>query len=1355
MLLVVAVAPPAVLGALWGLPGVETYEMVTSADQWRGGTDEALVAVMATLGWLAWAWMAASMAIEAVQLRRGKAKENANGLRRGLRPLLAAVVLKGALAGTALSATVGASEAMAHPHVEAEPEPEDAQQPAAAASVSAYEVVSGDTLWNIAVEHLGDGLRWREIHDLSKDGVQTHRGKITDPNLIFPGDVVLLPADAAAVAEPPGYEKVAKVYGHDVAAEVTAQAQAAEPLELESLGETFVLLDSQLQQPQPETEPVPEPQLEPVVETVVEVTVEPQGEPVTAAELAARVQDDAAGLEAPAAAESVPDLSAVEAPASDDVYDHGVSMGKVAQIALGSASLLTVGGLGVMMLKRRRWGAALRAPGETLEPLQDAAADIEREALLEVEDVAPWAEWLASTIGDFASRRPAGGPRAALAEGSEQGVQLLLSARDDQADWGPWHAQHGRNKTVLSLKRGTAGLNDDIDGWEALPLLLTVGEKLLLNFEVAGVVSVVPEDEEAGLGAEAVRGLCRAIVAEVTCRMAECEVEVWATEATREALGAAVEQRGVKVLAASEIDEEVGEQWRDAASRRTQAMLADLKLSVDDDRRDGVGVGSHLVVCTSGDAEELTETLRIAKEATHNLAVLVLGPAETETRLEVSVPAGELVVHPWGLRVTACYVNDPTAGVIKEMVDEPVRMQQRAPIGAREDSPAEGTARRPLGAPAAAAPAAGPVLSDRRQAPRFSNEHARAERAARQRRVGRGRDRRPAAAGADPRVQVLNMDAEGAARNEKRAAEPLQATAQTPTPDSSETRPQPTAAQDAGREADMAEGPAENLDEAARQEAAGDQDDAEEVEAVAGSGEELTDPAPQEPAEDEADADAADSARDDADEQTEQVAGGEDRAEDLEAAAMLEQAEDLEQADDGEVPAAVVMEAVTESGAGAEDADAVVAVAEDADGETDDETETAPAGGEDQHDGETGAVEVEAQPDGEAQYQGSLMSLVAEDANDEAVGSGAAEQAAASGPEGDTAAGTATLAPVVAMVPMPKVEAVDSDMSEAVDGDADDDVDGDADDGAALSAAQAVATAETAAEERANGEEPQAGRRLEAHDGDVGEQLPMPVDGLPESMRRVQRRHESSLLRFGPLSDATVQRLAGYRPGARWAILTAGPLRVARLDAGGQVIEVVGEAVATAALLAGSGSLSEEEAQSRLQWGSNELNWGLTLAKLREVFGDDFVDEPAAMRLEATVADLLFFEDGFAPADLQVGLELLRGEVFDGAEALWRFDMLVEHSRTLVADWCSAHAHRLLEAGDNHVAEKVATLGLLSQPLDGQLLQADMACALERGGRAAAAARVQQHWDAGDDNGESAEAALAEVMETRGELLKA
>ena len=52
--------------------------------------------------------------------------------------------------------------------------------------VNSYTVVKGDCLWNIAKKLLGEGGRWQEIYNLNRD-------KISNPNLIYPGQVLALP----------------------------------------------------------------------------------------------------------------------------------------------------------------------------------------------------------------------------------------------------------------------------------------------------------------------------------------------------------------------------------------------------------------------------------------------------------------------------------------------------------------------------------------------------------------------------------------------------------------------------------------------------------------------------------------------------------------------------------------------------------------------------------------------------------------------------------------------------------------------------------------------------------------------------------------------------------------------------------------------------------------------------------------------------------------------------------------------------------------------------------------------------------------------------------------------------------
>jgi len=55
------------------------------------------------------------------------------------------------------------------------------------ASVQYYTVVAGDCLWNIAKKYYGNGSLYSKIWDVNRD-------KVSDPNLIYPGQVLTIPA---------------------------------------------------------------------------------------------------------------------------------------------------------------------------------------------------------------------------------------------------------------------------------------------------------------------------------------------------------------------------------------------------------------------------------------------------------------------------------------------------------------------------------------------------------------------------------------------------------------------------------------------------------------------------------------------------------------------------------------------------------------------------------------------------------------------------------------------------------------------------------------------------------------------------------------------------------------------------------------------------------------------------------------------------------------------------------------------------------------------------------------------------------------------------------------------------------
>ena len=86
-----------------------------------------------------------------------------------------------------------------------------------------------DTLWDISERTLGDPFRYKEIYQLNLDRVQPDGRKLVDADLIYPGWVLMMPADASGpgltVVEPIGAPVSAPVAPPVEPASETAQAE--------------------------------------------------------------------------------------------------------------------------------------------------------------------------------------------------------------------------------------------------------------------------------------------------------------------------------------------------------------------------------------------------------------------------------------------------------------------------------------------------------------------------------------------------------------------------------------------------------------------------------------------------------------------------------------------------------------------------------------------------------------------------------------------------------------------------------------------------------------------------------------------------------------------------------------------------------------------------------------------------------------------------------------------------------------------------------------------------------------------------------------------------------------------------
>ena len=187
--------------------------------------DTVLVKALACVVWVGWAILAAAVATEAVAAVSGHAARRLP-VAGALQPFAGHLVAAVAFAAVSFSLRPGPSGpsaplsavllSAAHPPVSATaaPGPPNVQTPspplngvrvaltaappAATSTGRLYVVRRGDTLWGIAATQLGDPLRWREIYALNDGRPQPDGAALTDPNDIWPGWTLILPADASA-----------------------------------------------------------------------------------------------------------------------------------------------------------------------------------------------------------------------------------------------------------------------------------------------------------------------------------------------------------------------------------------------------------------------------------------------------------------------------------------------------------------------------------------------------------------------------------------------------------------------------------------------------------------------------------------------------------------------------------------------------------------------------------------------------------------------------------------------------------------------------------------------------------------------------------------------------------------------------------------------------------------------------------------------------------------------------------------------------------------------------------------------------------------------------------------------------
>jgi hypothetical protein len=216
VLLALVIALPIGLTAArgWPLPSeVPSLESIRNAFGGASISDAALLNALACLAWMAWALVLWCVIVELTAWARGRAASavpGAGAMQLLVRHLVVSATLLASAARTsslvpsvAMPAQVlaVAATATSGPSVPAG----DAEQPALPTCI----VQPRDSLWRVAERHLGDPFRWREIYELNRGRTFVDGDTLLDADLIRPGWVLRLPADAvgadpAPVPQPDG-----------------------------------------------------------------------------------------------------------------------------------------------------------------------------------------------------------------------------------------------------------------------------------------------------------------------------------------------------------------------------------------------------------------------------------------------------------------------------------------------------------------------------------------------------------------------------------------------------------------------------------------------------------------------------------------------------------------------------------------------------------------------------------------------------------------------------------------------------------------------------------------------------------------------------------------------------------------------------------------------------------------------------------------------------------------------------------------------------------------------------------------------------------------------------------------------
>ena len=227
----IAVAAGLLAGLPWALARMTGSPLPRSWPGWQQVqrffasplADDAIIRLLADAAWLLWAVFALSLVIELIAVTRGQPAPRLPAIApvQALAAALVGATMMTALhlprAGTrstpplhaALTSATTVSAPLVPGHTaQLAAASETAGRAASAGSAAqarpkVYRVREDDDLWDIAKRFLGGPEEWHQIYQLNEGRPQPDGRALTDPNLILPGWVLLIPQPAGAHASVP------------------------------------------------------------------------------------------------------------------------------------------------------------------------------------------------------------------------------------------------------------------------------------------------------------------------------------------------------------------------------------------------------------------------------------------------------------------------------------------------------------------------------------------------------------------------------------------------------------------------------------------------------------------------------------------------------------------------------------------------------------------------------------------------------------------------------------------------------------------------------------------------------------------------------------------------------------------------------------------------------------------------------------------------------------------------------------------------------------------------------------------------------------------------------------------------